>query len=160
MEMPEEFTTLDADTSDPPEKQMTTATVAGLVVFGSMAQDSDLAILRQLQQWHSEGKWLPGLKRIHPCHASCHTYHGPAPPERGTFRHLSSGNSTHTIAISTREARIRILIGRLLIRELAVPSVGAWVRLDIVTSRFSATRRLFWNRPRTFDPWSDGEDNL
>ncbi|GBM12421.1 hypothetical protein AVEN_55267-1 [Araneus ventricosus] len=34
-----------------------------------------------------------------------------------------------------------------------------WLSLAIqLTSRFEATRALFWGRPLNFEPWSDNED--
>ncbi|GBN31070.1 hypothetical protein AVEN_171065-1 [Araneus ventricosus] len=34
-----------------------------------------------------------------------------------------------------------------------------WLRLVILTSRFIATRELFWDGPRNFEPWSADEDD-
>ncbi|GBL98433.1 hypothetical protein AVEN_187762-1 [Araneus ventricosus] len=44
--------------------------------------------------------------------------------------------------------------------ELQAVVLFKWFSLIIFTSRFEATRRLFWDGPRNFEPHSDDEDDI
>ncbi|GBN97590.1 hypothetical protein AVEN_249382-1 [Araneus ventricosus] len=66
-------------------------------------------------------------------------------------------NQPHTIIIPTREARTRLLF-----LEASPPftrCLPVGLVLVILTSRFDATRELFWNGPHNFEPRVDNEDD-
>ncbi|GBL95306.1 hypothetical protein AVEN_37755-1 [Araneus ventricosus] len=68
------------------------------------------------------------------------TGHGPTSPAGSKFRQRSGGNSTHTIAMPTREERTHLLIRRLLVPVLVLPppihwGSTRWVGLSIRESR-------------------------